>query len=191
MHRRPRRIHELRQEGEEDRGLRVQEVDHEAVAEDASQPLGRGAGVGIRLAGHERADADPDQIGRAQIFHHREGERRGDDQRRQPDRRRGDMHDRAEMDAEHRCQARRAALLHRARDDVEHGRPEGQQHHRGNDEHPPQGRIGHGGSPFRAGLGREAISPTPRQGPSRAARASHAAPAARASHAAAGCRPAA
>jgi hypothetical protein len=62
-----RGVHELRQEGgEEERGLRVQQGDEEAVARDpglsAAPRRARpgGAGVGRRSA----FDAEPDQVGR-------------------------------------------------------------------------------------------------------------------------------
>ena len=68
MHSAARWIDELRQEGEEEnRRLRVEDIDHKAVAKNAPERFRRhGRGLGSGHLRHECANADPDQIGRAE-----------------------------------------------------------------------------------------------------------------------------
>ena len=72
-----RRVHELRQEGEEEeRHLRVERVADHALPEDRrerpSAPLAACEREGRAMA--ERLDADPHEVGRARVAHDVEGE---------------------------------------------------------------------------------------------------------------------
>src|SRR5690606_12755001 len=102
--------------------------------------------------GHRRAqrlDAEPDEIGGAEIFQHGEGEGGGGDDRRHADRRGDDMGEIAKADPGHRDQPAGAALLYRAGDDVQHGGAGGeQQHERGAEEEEIGGKVDHG-APWR------------------------------------------
>ena len=93
--------------------------------------------------GHERPDAEKDQVGGARVLDDVERDRRGHDQRGQADRGGGDVDERAEVDAEHRHEPRRPALLDAAGDDVEHRRSgHEQQRNSRDDEHPSVVGVG-------------------------------------------------
>lgn len=80
-------LNKLRQKGEEEqRGFRVEEVDQETLAENASATARLVCAVKIGNArGTEKLlEAQPNQVGRAGIFHHAEGNRGRRQERRQP-----------------------------------------------------------------------------------------------------------
>src|SRR5258708_6313209 len=111
----------LRQKGEEEEGgLRIEQVDDEAVPEKApvrvvSEPC---LDVGL-LTAKDLFEPEPDQVSRTRILDDAEGEHRGGDQRREPDGSRDDMDERCRMDAEVRDEARKPPLLGGAGDDIE------------------------------------------------------------------------
>jgi hypothetical protein len=90
-------LDELGQEGEEEqRRLRVEQVDDEAFAKQPRMAAGLEGDVDVRmvLAAEYLAQPDPDQIGRARLFDDREGVGRGGQLRRKAERSRRDMHQR-------------------------------------------------------------------------------------------------
>src|SRR5829696_6681036 len=67
---------ELRQEGQEEkRRLGVEQVDDEAVAEQAGMAVARQVAVGVDLLGttEDLLEAEPDEIGGARVLHDAEG----------------------------------------------------------------------------------------------------------------------
>ena len=142
-------VHELGQEREEEqRRLRVGDIDQDALAEDPVEPrLARRRRSHTRRAIGQRAHAQVDQVGGADQAYGAERERRGHQDRRQPERGGGDVHQRAAVHAQRGHQPRAAPVLDALRHDVEHRRPRDQeQHQRGGDEGQPGGEIGHGAS---------------------------------------------
>ena len=118
-------LDELRQEGEEEqRRLRVEDVDDDALGEVPAAAARRPLGIRVGLVGapEQRADPDHDQVQRAEQLDDGERRRRRDENRRQPERREREMEERADVDPEHRRETGAAALVDAARDDVEHGR---------------------------------------------------------------------
>ena len=117
-------VDELRQEcEEEERRLRVEDVDdgasHERPAERLAPRLDLRRGVALE----QLPDAEVDEVRSAGVLHDAERRRRRDDQGRQTDGRR----ERCERASRRGCRpptrARTAALLGALRDDVEHRRP--------------------------------------------------------------------
>jgi len=77
------RVHELRKEGEEkERGLRIQDIDDNALPKDAAQFDARGFLRKIeRLLAAQFLYAQVDQICGAEVLHHAESGRGGHQQR--------------------------------------------------------------------------------------------------------------
>src|SRR5690606_8995940 len=128
-------VDELRQERqEEQRGLGVEQVDDETVAE---QPgIAALAGRQVRRADGSGAGADllqsqPDQVGRAGVLDDAEGQRRRGQQGRQPQRRGHHVHQGGRVDAQVGHQPGLAALFHRLRDDEQHRRTGNDEQHQG------------------------------------------------------------
>ena len=147
LHGRVRRIgvDELREERqEEERRLRVQDVDDDALRERAAKvALAAERDVGLGMPREERPQAEPDEVHRARDLD--SGERDGgrQDERGEPERRRRDVHERPDMNAEHRGDARAASVLDRAGHDVEHRRAgHEEQGERREDEEPDRRRVG-------------------------------------------------
>ena len=140
-----RDVHELRQEGEEEeRRLRVQHVDDDPLAVDP--PQAALAQLDPRLVALEQPpDPEHDQVHRARVLHDREGRRRREHERGEPDRGREDVDEPAGRDAERRDEAGAATAVDALSDDVEHGGAgNDDQRHRGGREE-QQGRgLRHG-----------------------------------------------
>ena len=113
---------ELRQEREEEeRRLRIEDVDDDALGEVTAAAARRPLRVGVLRVGaaEQRPDPDHDQVQRAEHLDDRERRRRRDEDRRQPDDRKRQVHQRADVDPEHRGEPGRPALVDAARDDVD------------------------------------------------------------------------
>ena len=117
------RIHELRQEREEEeRRLRVEHVDDDPLAEEPPEGARDARLPPLQpLARKEPSRTQVDEIGGTRVLHDREGQRRLDDERREPERRRHDVNQGSDLDSEHGDEARHTPLLDAPRDDVEHG----------------------------------------------------------------------
>ncbi len=115
------RVDELREEGEEEEGdLRVEGVDEDALREDAPEPkVAATRRLDGAVSGEERPEPETDEIRGARVLDDGEGDGRGREQGREPDGCRGHVHESADLDPEHRRDARAPALVHAARDDVE------------------------------------------------------------------------
>src|SRR5918995_2441307 len=143
----PRGIHELRQEGqEEERDLGVQNLHEHALREDAGEAglsPGRWRFV-LAASGQDVLETEPDEVGRAEPLHDREGGRRRGHDRREPRRREDHVHQGSQLHAQDRDETRRASPLHAAGDDVEDRRAGyEQQRERRCDEEGEGGRIWH------------------------------------------------
>ena len=119
------RIDELREEREEEeRGLRIEHVDHDPLREGTAQvPLAAESHVGLRALREQRPEPETDQIDGASGLDRGERHGRRENERRETERRRTHMDERADVDAEHRDEPCPAPVVHRARNDVEDGRP--------------------------------------------------------------------
>ena len=140
-------VDELRQERkEEERGLRIQDVDDDALCECAAKvPLASQRGP-ARACREERPEPEPDEVGGTGDLDGGERDRRGDDERGEPERRRADVDERPDVDPEHGREPRTPALLDRPRDDVEHRRPgHEQKRERGDREDREPARVGNHG----------------------------------------------
>src|SRR6266851_1921595 len=142
-----RRHDELRQEGEEEqRRLGVEHVDDDAVQKGAAKvtPLGAPGGDARRPV-EQPTHAEKDEIGRPEILDHAERHGGGGEQRGEPRRRRGHVHEGARVDPEHGHERGPAALIDAPSHDVEHGGARrDQQHERRGDEEAEAGKIGQG-----------------------------------------------
>ena len=136
-------VDELRQEGEEEeRRLRVQDLDGCAAREPAARSTSSACGSSPTRPSSVRIPRT--RAGGAGVLDGVVGPRRRDEQRREPDRGRSDVHERSEVHAEGRDQPCPPAALDALRDDVEHGwAGHGEQRECGNDEQAVQRGIGH------------------------------------------------
>ena len=102
------RVDELRQEGEEEqRRLRVEHVDDHSLCVEPAVRRRRDLHLGVLLAAQDAPDADHDQVrGTDELDDGERGRRRGD-QRREPDRRGGDVDEPSARDAERPRRGRR------------------------------------------------------------------------------------
>ena len=119
-------MNELRQEREEEeRRLRIEDVDHDALGEVPAAAARRPLRVGVLRVGtsEQRPDPDHDQVQRPE--HLDDGERRGgrDEDRGQPDDGERQVHERADVNPEHGGEPRRPPLVDAAGDDVDDRRP--------------------------------------------------------------------
>ena len=98
---------ELRQEGqEEERGLRVEQLGHDALAEGAAAVGARRLGVRPAQA-EQRADAQEDEVAGARVADDLEGGGRGHEQRREPERGADDVAQPAQAGPQRRAHATR------------------------------------------------------------------------------------
>ena len=117
------RIDELRQEGqEEERRLRVQDVDDDSVPVQPPMIDDRD-NLDDALPRCEAPQPHHDQVGRAHVLHDRERRRRRDDQARDAGSCGSDVDERAGVQAEHRREAGALPAADALRDDVEHCGP--------------------------------------------------------------------
>ena len=117
-------VDELRKECEEEEGdLRVEGVDEDALREDAPEPnVATARRLDGAASGEQGPEPEADEIRGARVLDDGEGDGRGGEQGREPDGCRGDVHESADLDPEHRRDPRAPALMHAARDDVENCR---------------------------------------------------------------------
>src|SRR5579864_2641919 len=118
-----RRVDELGEEGEEEeRGLWIEDVNHDALREDAGE--GGAWGVGRSFEGFVAPQllyAEVDEIGGAEIFNDAEGGGGRDEKSGEADGGCGGVDESADADAERGNQAGVAALADAASDDVKDG----------------------------------------------------------------------
>jgi hypothetical protein len=89
----------------------------------------------LSLPAGEAADADDDQVRGAEVLDHVERDGGRGQERREPDRRGGDVDERPGRDPGYGCNPRAAAVRDALRDDIEHRRPgHHEQKQRGADE---------------------------------------------------------
>ena len=124
---------------EEERRLRIEDVHDRAAHDCPPQRFRLALDPSLRIAIRELPDAEIDQVRGACVLDGAEGQRRGDDQGRQSRRGRGDVHERAEMDAGDRRQPDAASLLGALEDDEEDGRPRDQQQRQSRQAEKPHG----------------------------------------------------
>lgn len=117
-------IYELRQEGEEEeRRLRVQHVHDDPLLERSTEiTLAAEGDLALRAPREERPEAKPDEVHGARELDRGERNRRRHDERGETGGRGRDVHEGADVDAEHRGEPNTPALVDRAGDDVEDGR---------------------------------------------------------------------
>ncbi len=121
-----RGVDELRQEGEEEqRGLWIEDVHDHALGEVAASPARRPLGIGVGRIGapEQRPDPDHDQVQRSHRLDDGERSCRRDQDRGEPHRGGSEVHERADVDAEHRGEAGASTLVDASRHDVHDGRP--------------------------------------------------------------------
>ena len=131
------RVDELRQEcKEEERRLRIQDVDDDALRERATEVLLASEGeVRLGAAREQGPQPERDEVDRTCDLDGSECDGRGDDQRGQAERRRRDVDERPHVDSHHRREPRSAPLVDRPGDDVDDRRPgDEQKRERGDDE---------------------------------------------------------
>src|SRR5215217_1936213 len=127
-----RRVHELGQESEEEqRGLRVEGVDDHALREYARERLTFDGHIVLLVAAEYPLQSEPDEVSRAQPLHDREGDGGGGEDRREPKRGEGDVHQGTSLYAEHRDEAGGPPPFHATRYDVEDRRSRHDQQHQG------------------------------------------------------------
>jgi hypothetical protein len=147
LHRRVLRvgIDELREEREEEqRGLGIEHVHDDPLREGAAEvPLTAERDLRLGMLREERPQAERDEVHRARDLHRGECDRRGQHERREAKSCGGDVHERADVDAEDRDDAGAASVLDGSRYHIEHGRPgDEQQREGGKDEDSDRGRVG-------------------------------------------------
>jgi ferritin len=151
-------VDELREEGkEEQRGLRVQHVDNDALRKEPPQTSFLGRPSAIALVSAEQAhEPEENEIGGSSVFDEAERHGRSNEERGETGSRRRDMHQGSPLDPQHRNESGHPAPAHALRHDVEDGRARNdEQHQRRDGEDREAGGVG---KRHVLGLAHEALS---------------------------------